>query len=240
MFRNFIGKQVKRPRFFYHLQRQQTFVSQSNNQSNIAAVTQQTKKHEQHHQQQQQGSSLFSSLLFPLVAGTTFGLILFENQNSIRADGKGKNPALTREQKEALKSPICEKADEMYLSNEMSKLHDYLKQQMEKQSNQCEIVWRYARACYKLAQEKKDPEKKKLIYEAYEVAQKAVELDEKSFVLRNGSVSLFQVLEIMKVQKYKFPTPIRLKKLSSRHVNMMKMILRLEIYWVYGVSLLLI
>lgn len=182
MFRNFIGKQVKRPRFFYHLQRQQTFVSQSNNQSNIAAVTQQTKKHEQHHQQQQQqgGSSLFSSLLFPLVAGTTFGLILFENQNSIRADGKGKNPALTREQKEALKSPICEKADEMYLSNEMSKLHDYLKQQMEKQSNQCEIVWRYARACYKLAQEKKDPEKKKLIYEAYEVAQKAVELDEKS------------------------------------------------------------
>ncbi|KAG8570498.1 hypothetical protein GDO81_011293 [Engystomops pustulosus] len=73
---------------------------------------------------------------------------------------------------------VKEQADYLYGSGDTEKLHEFLSQY--RQSNDAEVLWRLARASRDLAQLSKTApnDKKKLVYEARELAQKALEINE--------------------------------------------------------------
>uniref|UniRef100_A0A6I8QZ39 Regulator of microtubule dynamics 1 n=1 Tax=Xenopus tropicalis TaxID=8364 RepID=A0A6I8QZ39_XENTR len=77
---------------------------------------------------------------------------------------------------------IIEQADYLYGSGETAKLYELLSQY--KDSNDAELLWRLARAARDMALVSTTPqdEKKRLIYESFDSAKKALELNELGFL----------------------------------------------------------
>lgn len=87
-------------------------------------------------------------------------------------------------------------SDKLFDENEIEKLYEYLMK--FKLSENAEIVWRLARAARNKAELCKNVEdKKKFTYEAYEFAQKAVELDDKNFACHKVCGVLYEGLTMV-------------------------------------------
>ena len=71
---------------------------------------------------------------------------------------------------------VIEKADQLYKENKMTELYKFLLEYSD--SNNADVVWRLARATCDKAKLSDKAEKKKLMYEAFELAKKALALDE--------------------------------------------------------------
>ena len=87
---------------------------------------------------------------------------------------------------------VIRTADMYYEKNEMKELHHFLKE--FENSVQPELVWRLARATYELSKiAEKDDEKKRLIYEAFRLSEKALTLDDNNFACHKVRVRLSEL-----------------------------------------------
>ena len=88
---------------------------------------------------------------------------------------------MAEEQTKQESSEIIASADAIYEEADFAKLYDLLSK--HKDSKNAEILWRLARAAYEYSAMSDTPKdvKKRLVYEGFQIAEEAVNIDENLF-----------------------------------------------------------
>ena len=82
---------------------------------------------------------------------------------------------------------LVDKAEKLYSENEMIKIYDLLIE--HKDCDNANVLWRLARATRDKGDLSKDKEaKKKCVYEAFEYAKRALELDDQNFACHKVNI----------------------------------------------------
>ncbi|OQV21931.1 Regulator of microtubule dynamics protein 1 [Hypsibius exemplaris] len=114
---------------------------------------------------------------------------------------------------------VLRTADMHYEHNEMRELYDFLKDFND--SSEPELVWRLARATYELAKASaKEDEKKRLIYAAFALSEKALKLDEGNFACHKWFAILLDEMAKYEGVKYRLQRSPEVKQHFERSIEL--------------------